>query len=100
MHRFQTPGTRIQPENCRHFRFLKVLCRFYIREDMRELCAYAWYSVSVEIWIPDMVSTYHRLNVRMGHSIKLLVLKLVVGADVDVGTSVLCRVAVSRGRED
>lgn len=82
------------------FRFLEVLRRFYIREDIRELCAYAWNPVSVEIRLWDFVSTYHGLNVGVGHGIELLEIELVVRADVDVGTPVLCRVAVSRSRED
>jgi hypothetical protein len=46
------------------------------------------------------VSTYHGLDIGMRHSFELLVLQLVVGTDVDVSTLVLCRVTVSRGRED
>ena len=45
-------------------------------------------------------STYHGLNVGMGHGVELLILKLVIGADVDVSAPVFCRVTVSRGRKD
>lgn len=45
-------------------------------------------------------STYHGLNVGMGHGVELLVLELVIGADVDVSAPVFCRVTVSWGRKD
>jgi hypothetical protein len=36
----------------------------------------------------------------MRYGIELLILELIVGANVDIGTPVLRRVAVSRSRED
>lgn len=46
------------------------------------------------------IIAYHRANVRVRHSIELLILELVVGADVDIRSPILRRVAVSRSRED
>lgn len=43
--------------------------------------------------------TYHRANVWVRHSIKLLILELIVGADIDICSPVLCRVAIPRSRE-
>lgn len=46
------------------------------------------------------IITYHGLNVGMRYGIKLLILELIVGANVNIGTPVLRRVAVPRSRED
>lgn len=45
-------------------------------------------------------STHHGADIRMRHGIELLVLKLIVGADVNVSAPVLRRVTVSWRRED
>ena len=43
---------------------------------------------------------YHRADIRVRDGIKLLILELIVGADVDIGTPILGRVAVPGSRED
>lgn len=47
-----------------------------------------------------LIITHHGLDVGMRYGIKLLILELIVGANVDVGAPVLRRVAVPRSRED
>lgn len=55
----------------------------------------AFASWKVYGWVP-----YHGANVRMRHSVELLVVELIIGPNVDVGSPVLGRVAISGGGED
>lgn len=48
----------------------------------------------------DAFGTHHGLDVGMGNGIKLLVLELVIGTDVDVSASVFGGIAISRRGED
>lgn len=73
----------------------------YIRDDMRELWAYAWILCQKKrSLVESAIGTYHWLDIWMRDRIKLLIVKLIVGANVDISASVLCRVTVPGSRED
>lgn len=71
--------------------------------DMSELCAYACCTM-VSRWGSGMMHTreeaYHGLDIRMRNRVKLVVLELELGAEVDICALVLRRVAISGCRED
>lgn len=98
MHRSQTPGTCL--DLAVHASLLPILSNQPGHKG----------ALGIRLWIRLVLIlrhvdrgakwTHHRADIRVRHSVELLKLELIVGADVDVGTPVLRRVAVSRRREN